>query len=256
MARTERYVVGLDVGTSQIAAIVGEAMEDGSLDIVGVGKTDAKGIRRGVVVDLEAAVDSIKGAIKEAELMAGVDIDSVHLGLSGGQADAFNSRGVVAVAGKSRVITRADVDRAIAAAQAVPLDPGREILHVLPQEFVVDDQDGIAGPHRNDRRQSRGERAHRDRQRDGLAEHRGVCQPGRRGRGRHDAGAARGRGVGAHPGREGPRRAARGHRRGHYRFRRLRARQPVAHRLRPPSVGTTSPTTSRSACGRRRRPPR
>ena len=146
MARSERYVVGLDVGTSQIAAIVGEALEDGSLDIVGVGKTDAEGIRRGVVTDLEAAVASIKKAIKEAELMAGVDIDSVHLGLAGGQADSFNSRGVVAVAGKSRVITRADVDRAIAAAQAVPMSAGREILHVLPQEFVVDDQSGIGAP--------------------------------------------------------------------------------------------------------------
>ena len=146
MARKEQYVVGLDVGTSKIAAIVGEAMEDGSLDIVGIGISEARGIRRGVVVNLEAAVESIKKAIEEAELTAGVEIDSVHLGLSSGHAKAFNSRGVVAVAGKNREITRDDVRRAIDAAKAVSLPSGREILHVLPQDFVVDEQDGIGAP--------------------------------------------------------------------------------------------------------------
>ena len=146
MARSEQYLVGLDVGTSKIAVIVGEAMEDGSLDIVGIGISDAKGIRRGAVVDLEAAVESIKKAIEEAELTAGVDIDSVHLGLSAGHAKAFNSRGVVAVSGRNREITRDDVGRAINAAKAVSLPNGREILHVLPQDFVVDDQDGIGAP--------------------------------------------------------------------------------------------------------------
>ena len=146
VARKEQYLVGLDVGTSKIAAIVGEAMEDGSLDIIGIGVAEAKGIRRGVVVNLEAAVESIKKAIEEAELTAGVEIDSVHLGLSGGHAKAFNSRGVVAVAGKNREITREDVRRAIDAAKAVSLPSGREILHVLPQDFVVDEQDGIGAP--------------------------------------------------------------------------------------------------------------
>lgn len=146
MARSEQYLVGLDVGTSKISVIVGEAMEGGSLDIVGIGIADAKGIRRGAVVDLEAAVESIKKAIQEAELTAGVDIDSVHLGLSAGHAKAFNSRGVVAVSGRNREITRDDVGRAINAAKAVSLPNGREILHVLPQDFVVDDQDGIGAP--------------------------------------------------------------------------------------------------------------
>jgi cell division protein FtsA len=146
MARKERYLVGLDVGTSKITALVGEAGDEGELDIIGIGLADSKGIRRGVVVNLEAAVESIKKAIDEAELTAGVEIDSVHLGLSGAHVKAFNSRGVVAVAGKNREITREDVRRAIDAAKAVSLPTGREILHVLPQDFVVDEQDGIGAP--------------------------------------------------------------------------------------------------------------
>ena len=146
MARKERYLVGLDVGTSKIAAIVGEIVDDGDLDVIGIGIAESRGIRRGVVVNLEAAVESIKKAIDEAELTAGVEIDSVHLGLSGAHVKAFNSRGVVAVAGKNREITREDVRRAIDAAKAVALPSGREILHVLPQDFVVDEQDGIGAP--------------------------------------------------------------------------------------------------------------
>ncbi len=147
MTRRERYLVGLDVGTSKIAAIVGEAIDDSEgVDIVGIGLADSHGIRRGVVVNLEAAVESIKKAIEDAELTAGVEIDSVHLGLSGAHVKAFNSRGVVAVAGRNREITRQDVRRAIDAAKAVALPNGREIIHVLPQDFVVDEQDGIGAP--------------------------------------------------------------------------------------------------------------
>jgi cell division protein FtsA len=146
MARRERYLVGLDVGTSKVTAIVGEVTEGGGLDIIGLGLADARGIRRGVVVNLEAAVESIKRAIDEAELTAGIEIDSVYLALSGAHVKAFNSRGVVAVAGKNREITREDVRRAIDAAKAVSLPSGREILHVLPQDFVVDEQDGIGAP--------------------------------------------------------------------------------------------------------------
>jgi cell division protein FtsA len=146
VARRERYVVGLDVGTSKVCCVVGESLDDGSLDIVGIGVAESRGIKRGVVVNLEAAVDSIKKAIEEAELMAGVEIDSVHLALSGPHIKGFNSRGVIAVAGKNREITRDDVRRAIDAAKAVALPAGREILHVLPQDFVVDEQDGIGAP--------------------------------------------------------------------------------------------------------------
>ncbi len=146
MARRERYIVGLDVGTSKVCAVVGESLDDGSLDIVGIGVAESRGIKRGVVVNVDTAVDSIKKAIEEAELMAGVEVDSVHLALSGPHIKGFNSRGVIAVAGKNREITREDVRRAIDAAKAVALPTGREILHVLPQDFVVDEQDGIGAP--------------------------------------------------------------------------------------------------------------
>ena len=146
MARKQRYLVGLDVGTSKVTAVVGDMLEGVGLDIVGLGAAESRGIRRGVVVNLEAAVDSIKKAIEEAELMAGVEIDSVHLALTGPHIKGFNSRGVIAVAGKNREITREDVRRAIDAAKAVSLPTGREILHVLPQDFVVDEQDGIGAP--------------------------------------------------------------------------------------------------------------
>jgi cell division protein FtsA len=146
VARRERYVVGLDVGTSRVCCVVGEALDDGTLDVVGIGVAESRGIKRGVVVNLEAAVESIKKAVEEAELMAGVEIDSVHLALSGPHVKGFNSRGVIAVAGKNREITRDDVRRAIDAAKAVTLPAGREILHVLPQDFVVDEQDGIGAP--------------------------------------------------------------------------------------------------------------
>ena len=132
MARNERYIVGLDVGTSTVICVVGESLDDGSLDVVGIGVAESRGIKRGVVVNLEAAVESIKKAIEEAELMAGVEIDSVHLALSGPNVKGFNSRGVIAVAGKNREIGRDDVRRAIDAAKAVALPTGREILHVLP----------------------------------------------------------------------------------------------------------------------------
>ena len=146
MARKEQYLVGLDVGTSKIAVIVGEVMEGDELDIIGIGGSESEGIKRGAVVNLEAAVESIKKAVEEAELTAGVEIDAVHLGLSGRHAKAFNSRGVVAIAGRDHEITREDVKRSIDAAKAVSLPNGQEILHVLPQDFVVDDQDGVGAP--------------------------------------------------------------------------------------------------------------
>jgi cell division protein FtsA len=129
-----------------VAAIVGEMMDDGTVDIIGIGLADSKGIRRGVVNNVDSAAEAIKKALDEAELTAGVEIDTVYLALSGAHVKAFNSRGVVAVAGRNREITREDVKRAIDAARAVALPSGREILHVLPQDFVIDDQDGIAVP--------------------------------------------------------------------------------------------------------------
>src|SRR6187402_1557335 len=146
MARKERYLVGLDVGTSKVTAVVGEVLDGDGVEVIGLGVAESRGIRRGVVVNLDAAVESIKKAIEEAELMAGIEVDSVHLALSGPHIKGFNSRGVVAVAGKNREVSREDVRRAIDAAKAVALPTGREILHVLPQDFVVDEQDGIGAP--------------------------------------------------------------------------------------------------------------
>ena len=146
MARHERYVVGLDIGTSKVCTVVGELHDETGVDVIGLGVAESKGLKRGVVVNLDAAVDSIKRSIEEAELMAGVEVGSVHLGISGPHIKGFNSRGVVAVAGKNREVTRDDVRRAIDAARAVSLPAGREILHVLPQDFVVDEQEGIGAP--------------------------------------------------------------------------------------------------------------
>lgn len=146
MGRRERLLVGLDIGTSKVAAIVGEVREGGTVEIIGLGVAESRGIRCGSVVNLEAAVASIRKAVDEAELTAGIEIDNAYLGLSGTQIKGFNSRGVVAVAGKNREISRDDVRRAIDTARAVSLPVGREILHVLPQDFVVDDQDGIGDP--------------------------------------------------------------------------------------------------------------
>jgi cell division protein FtsA len=125
---------------------VGEIHGPGQIDVIGIGSTESRGIKRGVVVSLDAAVDSIRRSIADAEHMAGVEIGSVTLALSGPGIKGFNSRGVVAVAGRNREVSRDDVRRAIDAASAVSLPSGREIIHVLPQDFVVDEQEGIDAP--------------------------------------------------------------------------------------------------------------
>lgn len=146
VARRERHLVGLDLGTSKVAAIVGELTGSGDVEIVGLGTADSEGIRRGAVINQEAAIESIQKAVEAAELTAGVEIDNALVSLTGTHVKGFNSRGVVAVAGRTREITRDDVRRAIDAARAVSLPNGREILHVLPQDFVVDEEDGIIDP--------------------------------------------------------------------------------------------------------------
>jgi cell division protein FtsA len=144
--KRDRYVVGLDVGTHKVCAIVAEITEEGRLDIIGIGQIDSRGLRKGVVINLEATVESIKKVVEEAELMAGVEIGTCYVGLAGTHVRGFNSRGVVAVSGKTRVVDREDVRRAIEAAKAVSIPLDREILHVLPQDYVVDDQEGIHDP--------------------------------------------------------------------------------------------------------------
>lgn len=143
MAKKDNIVVGLDVGTTKICAVVGEKTKEG-IEIIGIGTHPSKGLRKGVVVNIESTVQSIRKAVEEAELMAGCDINRVHIGISGGHVKAFNSHGVIAV--KDGEITKADVDRAIEAAQAVAIPTDREVVHVIPQEFIIDDQEGIQEP--------------------------------------------------------------------------------------------------------------
>ena len=140
------YIVGLDIGTKKTAAIIGEITEDKKIETIGIGTTDSRGLRKGVVVNLEATVDAIKKAQEEAELMAGVEIDSAFVGISGAHIKSFNSRGVIAVSGKNKEITPEDIERVIDQSKAVSIPPDREIIHIIPQEFVVDEQDGIKDP--------------------------------------------------------------------------------------------------------------
>jgi cell division protein FtsA len=140
------YLVGIDIGTKKVAAIIGEITEDRKIEIIGIGTGDSRGLRKGVVVNLDATVQAIKKAQEEAELMAGVEIDSGFIGISGAHIKSFNSRGVIAVSGKNREITREDIKRVIDQSKAVSIPPDREIIHIIPQEYVVDEQDGIKDP--------------------------------------------------------------------------------------------------------------
>jgi cell division protein FtsA len=144
--KKDRFVVGLDIGTHKVCAIVAEITDEGRLDVIGIGQIESRGLRKGVVINLEATVESIKKVVEEAELMAGVEIGSCYVCVAGTHVRGFNSRGVVAVSGRNRVIDREDVRRAIEAAKAVSIPLDREVLHVLPQGYVVDDQDGIDDP--------------------------------------------------------------------------------------------------------------
>ncbi|MEK6759853.1 MAG: cell division protein FtsA [Deltaproteobacteria bacterium] len=143
MAKKDNIIVGLDIGTTKICTIVGEKTKDG-VEIIGIGSHPSKGLRKGVVVNIESTVESIKQAVVEAELMAGCEINRVYCGIAGGHIRAFNSHGVIAI--KNREITQADIDRVIEAAQAVVIPPDREVIHVIPQEYIVDDQEGIQEP--------------------------------------------------------------------------------------------------------------
>ena len=143
MGKKEAVVVGLDIGTTKICAVVGQ-INEGQVDIIGLGTYPSKGLRKGVVVNIDSTVLSIKKAIEEAELMAGCQITSVYAGIAGGHIKGINSHGVIAV--KNREITPNDVKRVIDAASAVAIPMDREVIHIIPQEFIVDEQDGIRDP--------------------------------------------------------------------------------------------------------------
>jgi cell division protein FtsA len=141
---TENMIVGLDIGTSKVVAIVGKRKLDGTIEVVGIGSHPSRGLKRGVVVNIETTVQAIQRAVEEAELMAGCRIHSVYAGIAGSHIKSLNSHGIVAI--RDREVTQADVDRVIDAAQAVAIPADQKILHILPQEFVIDNQEGIKEP--------------------------------------------------------------------------------------------------------------
>lgn len=141
--KVDNLIVGLDIGTTKICCIVGHMSEDG-LEIVGIGTSPSRGMRKGVVINIESTVAAIRKAIREAELMAGCEIKSVFAGIAGGHIRGMNSQGVIAI--KNREVTTEDLQRVIDAAKAIAIPMDREVLHILPQEFIIDDQDGIREP--------------------------------------------------------------------------------------------------------------
>ena len=141
-----QIIAGLDIGTSKIGVVIGELDDHQRLCILGVGMSPSEGLRQGVVINLDQAVHSIKRAVQEAQLTAGVEIHSVVVGIAGDHIRSINSRGVVAVSRSDREIVDSDVDRVIDAARAIALPIDREVLHVIPQEFIVDNQGGIKNP--------------------------------------------------------------------------------------------------------------
>jgi len=141
--KKDNLIVGLDIGTTKICCIVGNMTDEG-LEVVGIGTSPSKGLRKGVVINIESTVEAIKKAIREAELMAGCEIKSVFAGIAGGHIKGLNSQGVIAI--KNREVTPDDLQRVIDAAKAIAIPMDREVLHILPQEFIIDDQDGIREP--------------------------------------------------------------------------------------------------------------
>ncbi|MEZ5727818.1 MAG: cell division protein FtsA [Burkholderiaceae bacterium] len=165
-------IVGLDIGTSKIVAIVAEMRADRHYEIVGLGQHDSRGLKKGVVVNIETTVNSIQHALEEAELMADCKIRTVYTGIAGSHIHSFNSSGMVAI--KDKEVSEADMSRVVETAKAVNIPTDQQILHVLAQEFIIDGQDDIREPigMSGVRLEVRG--SHRDRCRLGSAEHRQV----------------------------------------------------------------------------------
>src|SRR5215475_4256741 len=145
MGSKEKYIVGLDVGSTKVCTLIAAVREFG-LEPIGVGVADSKGLKKGAVVNLEAAVDSVKKSVGEAEAMARCEVETVYVGLAGPHVKSFNSRGVTSIPTRTREINNEDVRRVIETARAITLSPDREIIHIVPQEFTVDDQYGIGDP--------------------------------------------------------------------------------------------------------------
>ncbi len=140
----KRMIVGLDIGTSKVVAVVGEVDVEGVIEVVGIGSHPSRGMKKGVVVDIESTVNAIQRAVEEAELMAGCQIHSVYVGIAGSHIRSMNSHGIVAI--KEGEVVQADVERVLDAAQAVAIPADQKVLHVLPQEYLIDNQGGIKEP--------------------------------------------------------------------------------------------------------------
>ncbi|MDX2426966.1 MAG: cell division protein FtsA [Cycloclasticus sp.] len=140
----KNLIVGLDIGTSKVAAIVGEITPDGNIEVIGIGTNRSRGLKKGVVVNLESTVHSIQRAIEEAELMAGCQIHSVYVGIAGSHISSLNSNGVVAI--RDNEVIPSDIERVIDSARAVAIPADQKILHIMPQEFIIDGQEGIKEP--------------------------------------------------------------------------------------------------------------
>jgi cell division protein FtsA len=140
----KNLIVGLDIGTSKVVAIVGEITSDGEIEIIGLGSSQSRGLKKGVVVNIESTVQTIQRAVEEAELMAGCEIHSVYAGIAGSHIRSLNSHGIVAI--RDNEVSIGDIDRVIDAARAVAIPADQKILHILPQEFVIDSQEGIKEP--------------------------------------------------------------------------------------------------------------
>lgn len=140
----DNMIVALDIGTSKVVALVGEISSEGRLNVIGIGKHPSRGMKKGVVVNIDATIESIQRAVEEAELMAGVNIQAVYTGIAGSHIRSMNSHGVVAI--KDKEVSEADVERVMDSARAIAIPADQQILHVLPQEFIIDDQDSIREP--------------------------------------------------------------------------------------------------------------
>lgn len=140
----KNIITGLDIGTSKIIVLIGEVVDDGTLQIIGMGSHPSRGLKRGVVVDIEATVNSIQRAVQEAELMAGCEVRSVYAGIAGSHIRSLNSHGIVAI--RAQEVTPADIERVIDAAKAVAIPADQKILHILPQEFLIDNHGNIREP--------------------------------------------------------------------------------------------------------------
>ncbi len=140
----QNLLVGLDIGTSKVVAIVADLTPEGNIDIIGIGSHPSRGLKKGVVINIESTVQSIQRAVEEAELMAGCHIDSVYAGIAGSHIRSLNSHGIVAI--RDKEVTQADVERVIDAARAVAIPADQKVLHILPQEFLIDQQEGIREP--------------------------------------------------------------------------------------------------------------